>query len=147
MVAFLAVHVALIRRSPTRAIYALLSSFMVSWAVGLAVAIVGSSFLISGSEPTYLIAIGVLLVLYSLLFASYFFGVFTVADSSLRLDIFRTIALSGKQGVSAVELRRRYNTKKVIGQRLARLVAAGEIGLKNGLYYQPKGRSLVVFRE
>ena len=73
-------------------------------------------------------------LLYTFFTFLYIFGIFGMIESSLRVRLLRLIAQTGERGVSARQIKEKYNTDTIVRKRLLRLTGSGILQIKNGRY-------------
>lgn len=73
-------------------------------------------------------------VLYMLMAWCYILGIFGITVTSVRMQILSEIANSASNGITSGGLMKKYNRKRMIAQRLFRLVSSGELKKVGGRY-------------
>lgn len=88
-------------------------------------------------EPIALVVAVVVLtlVIYTLMAWSYILGVFGITVTSVRMQMLPEIAKSGSRGITIGALLTHYNRKRMVSQRLFRLVSSGELKDVGGRYF------------
>lgn len=149
ILSFLFIHIILFRAGGgVKSSYVVFSRFVVSYILACVIGLyVGQLFLGLFDFETVVIMMGLSYVLLGLGVGTYLFGVFTIADSSIRFGILRTVLEAGSNGVRASKLEAQYSTHSVLQKRIARLVDSGEVIHNHGIYNRRTSKSLLSLRE
>lgn len=141
---FVVIHALVFRLTETKNV---LRGLVVSYALGNVVGVLSIFTLLyffrvlgDGFYVSFIISF----VLFTLLSLSYILGIFGMMVASLRVRILREIYSSKTKGISISDLLAIYNKKKIVDERLLRLLTGGEVSKSGNMYSLVSKRS--VFR-
>jgi hypothetical protein len=86
-------------------------------------------------------------VIFFLLLVSYILSIFSFSEASITLRLLSEIARHGNHGITKKEILIRYNLGVIVGRRLSRFVASGELVVKGQLYRWKNSPSFFELRE
>lgn len=81
------------------------------------------------------VVVALTMVIYTLMAWSYILGIFGITVTSVRMQMLSEIAKSGSRGITIDALLKHYNRKRMVSQRLFRLVSSGELKEVGGRYF------------
>lgn len=122
-------------------------SLFIGFAGGLVALIVGEAILFLRSEVAYSDCIGLALANAVLFICCwyFYFHFINIGEASLRIRVLREVRVRAG-GVTMEELLNVYNVTTVIAARTSRLVADGQLTIRDGLFYAGQPRMVVVAR-
>lgn len=142
---FLVIHIVLFRKKKEiTSSYDVLWLFIISYVLSCVLGLIIGLLITDISDSLVLVGC-VSYMLVALFVNIYLFGVFTIADSSIRFGMIQKIY--HKKRITAGSLQKIYSSRNTVKKRLRRLVLSKEVQKTSNTYVLTKENSLLGFRE